>query len=138
MIGLALDLIGAIALVLGLFGHARGLAPGWSRSPIDVAHDVGFGVVGALFLSGGFVLQSLTYFGVRSAASTCTTLVAAGITVGAGGVTAWAMYGLLYLGVLGYERRREKRAGMHLAVRREGRIIRFWRQVPDLPDSTDT
>ncbi len=65
-IGLALDLVGAVVLVVGLFGHARALYPGWSvRSPDDVAHDHAAGLVGGSFLVSGFVLQSLTYFDVR-------------------------------------------------------------------------
>ena len=63
-IGLALDLEGAIVLVIGLFRPIRPLFPGWSSPPDDAARDAAFGVAGASLLAIGFVLQSLTYFGV--------------------------------------------------------------------------
>lgn len=57
-IGLALDLVGAVALTLGLYGHSRPTYPGLSRGPEDVAHDRGFAIVGASYLVAGFLLAS--------------------------------------------------------------------------------
>lgn len=96
-IGLALDEVGAIALVLGLFGHSRPRVPGGQRRPLDVACDAAFGVVGAVFLSAGFLMQSLAYFGVQSMYSSTAVWRASVVTVLAGSVVAVMLYGLAYI-----------------------------------------
>jgi len=115
-VGLALDLVGAVALVVGLFGHARPTYPELSlRSPDDVAHDGSFGVVGGLFLVSGFVLQSLAYFDVRLDCSRLATVAAAITALLGGGVVAWLLYGLLYVPLQRYEVR-------HIEKKRDSRI----------------
>jgi hypothetical protein len=126
-IGLALDFVGAFALVVGLFGHARPLFPGYNRSPEDVAHDIGFGVVGAVLLASGFVLQSIPYFISPPHASHRFALVAWGCTLVGSTVIGWLAYGAIYLVALVLERRR---GGMKYSTRRERRGVRFWHQVP--------
>lgn len=130
-IGLTLDLVGAVALVLGLFGHARALYPGYSvRSPDDVAHDEAFGIVGALFLAFGFFLQSLTYFGIRVDCSVRATTIAASVTLISGSGAACLLYGLLYVPL----QRREVRhirsengeAAESYPMRTFRRGFRFW------------
>lgn len=135
VIGLTLDLVGAIALVLGLFGHAMPLTPGHKRSPGDVAHDVSFGIVGALLLSSGFALQSLSYFGVTIDASREANLLAAGVTLLAAAAFAWLLYGVAYLILFAKENRRSmERWQIGSPTRREPRLLRFWLQTPDRPE----
>lgn len=106
VIGLALDFVGAVVLVLGLYGHTRPTVPGMGvRSPTDVAHDAALGSVGALSLTSGFALQSLVYFGVSVECSRAATLTAALGTIALATVVAWALYGGSFLFVLRRERR---------------------------------
>ena len=124
----------AFALVIGLFRHAEPLAPGFARDPAEVAHDASFGLVGATLLASGFVLQSLSYFGVAVECSTKATLAAAVATLLGATLFAWLAYGASYLVVFGHERRRALREwGMAFATRRERRGLRFWNQVPVRP-----
>jgi hypothetical protein len=64
VIGLALDLVGALLLTLGLFRAPQLLYPGWGRSPDEVAEDRAYGTAGAAFLAGGFTLQAMPSLGV--------------------------------------------------------------------------
>jgi hypothetical protein len=82
IIGLSLDVVGAVTLALGLFGHVRPSLWGADvRSPEDVAHDAGFALVGAPLLIAGFVFQSLFYFGVVWNTPVWARIVAALVTL---------------------------------------------------------
>jgi hypothetical protein len=132
-IGLALDFVGAIALVLGLFGHTRPLVTGYSlRSPDDVAHDTAFGIVGAALLSSGFVLQSLMYFGVRVECSHRTVIIVAALALIAAVLFAWAAFGVAYIVVMEREKRYVvEHWGDPYPVTRQRRGLQFWRYVPE-------
>ena len=99
IIGLSLDVVGAVVLVIGLFGHTvpSGFA-GPIRRPEDVAHDTVLGVLGGLLLVSGFVFQSLPYFDVNAWASCSTTakVVASLLVVVGASVGSWLAYGLAY------------------------------------------
>jgi hypothetical protein len=131
-IGLALDLVGAITVVVGLFRPPRPLFPGWSYAPDDAARDSAFGVVGASLLSCGFTLQSMTYCGVRWPGSHREAIAASIIAGAAGAALAFVAYGLTFLIIL---RRRQHYARTHFdldfRVKRERSGLRFWNQVPD-------
>jgi hypothetical protein len=62
VIGLGLDIIGAIVLALVLFQRFTATFGGRARS--DDVRDWALGIVGALFLVSGFVLQLLPHFGI--------------------------------------------------------------------------
>src|SRR5439155_24508819 len=104
-IGLALDLVGAVALVVGLFRPPRPLVPGYVHSPDDAARDAAFGVAGASLLALGFVFQSLPYFGLRWSESHGAAAAASAIALAAGVVYAYLAYGLTFLVVLKRKRR---------------------------------
>jgi hypothetical protein len=53
LVSLALDLVGAVALVLGLFGHAIRLYTGFRRPPEEAAHYAAFATAGLFFLPAG-------------------------------------------------------------------------------------
>jgi hypothetical protein len=136
-VGLALDLVGAIALVIGLFGHSQPLAPGWRKTPTEVAHDVAFGIVGGVFLTAGFVLQSLIYYGERLRHTHHEAIAAATAALLLGTFVAYLLYGLLYLAVLGREQRYHRRQEYARTnpsygywTRRERIGLRWWRQAP--------
>jgi hypothetical protein len=130
-IGLALDLVGAIALATGLFRRPRPLYPGWSHSPDDAARDVAYGVTGGTFLALGFVFQSLPYFGVAEHGSDAAALAAALAAVALGAVAAVVLFGVTFLLVLpGEIRYSAAEHDLHLHVRRQRRGVRFWHQVP--------
>jgi hypothetical protein len=129
-IGLALDLVGATALVMGLFRRPRPLYVGWSYSPLDAAQGVAYGVTGGTFLALGFVLQSLTYFGVDWNCSDQAVLPAALATVAIGAVAAVVLFGLTFLVMLPREIRYSREThDLHLHVRRQRKGIRVWNQV---------
>jgi hypothetical protein len=133
-IGLALDLIGATALAVGLFRRPRPLFVGWSHSPDDAARDVAYGVTGWTFLALGFTFQSLPYFGVAEHGSHGAALAAALATVALGAVAAAVLFGVTFLLVLpGEIRYSSERHDLHLHVRRQRQGFRFWHQVPDAP-----
>jgi hypothetical protein len=95
-IGLALDLVGAVALTLGLYRHSRYSTPGLSRGPDDVAQDAAYGTVGASFLALGFTLQALPYLGVTVDTRPGWAAAAAGATLLLAIVVGWLAYGLIY------------------------------------------
>ena len=135
-IGLALDLVGAVALVLGLFRWPRPLTVGWSHSPDQAAGDVAYAVTGGTFLAAGFVLQSLTYFGVDWNGSDRAALVAALATVVVGALAAFVLYGVTFLIALPFEVRYSRvQHNLNLRVRRQRKGFRFWNQVV-VPSST--
>jgi hypothetical protein len=129
-VGLALDFVGAIALILGIFGHARPLTVGYGRSPEDAAHDAAFGVVGAVLLGSGFVLQSFQYFGVSLDRSSEAIIVAWFVTTVSASLLAYLAYGGIYLAV--FERRRgQDKWDLDIRVHRKRDGLRFWHQEYD-------
>jgi hypothetical protein len=137
-IGLALDLVGAIALVRGLFRRPRPLYLGWSVSPDQAASDFAYGVTGGTFLAAGFVLQSLTYFGISVDCSSRAALLAAVATVVLGAVVAVLLYAVTFLVVLPFEiRYSSEKHDLHLHLRRERKGLRFWNQVQVPPPASD-
>jgi hypothetical protein len=139
VVGLVFDLVGAVALVLGLFTYAEPLVPGWRRSPTDYAHDAVFGCVGAFFLVCGFVLQALYYLGVHPGARHWVIAVVAAVVLVIAVLVAWATYGLLYIAFHAVEARRIAAAHPQVgySVRRQRRDVRFWRQEPIPPEPAD-
>jgi hypothetical protein len=135
-IGLALDLVGATALAMGLFRRPRPLTPGWSHSPDDAARDVAYGVTGGTFLALGFTFQSLPYFGVSEHGSHGAALAAALATVALGAVAAVVLFGVTFLLMLPREiRYSSEEHDLHLHVRRQRQGFRFWHQVSAPPPS---
>jgi hypothetical protein len=100
IIGLAFDLVGAVALTLGLYRHPTPLMLGLSRFPEDVARDEAFGTVGASFLIVGFVLQGLQYVGVTIETTHAENAAAALVTIVAAVVVGWLVFGLVYARVV--------------------------------------
>jgi hypothetical protein len=105
-IGLSLDVVGAVALVVGLFRPTRPLVTGYAYAPDDAARDSAFGVAGTTLLVAGFVLQSLSYFGVSVKCSTATTV---GSSIGALAVAiAYTLVAFEVTHRLVFDRRREE------------------------------
>jgi hypothetical protein len=66
IIGLSLDVVGAVTLATGLFSHVVPSTWGGDvRPPEQVAHDAAFGLIGAPLLLAGFAFQSLYYLDLR-------------------------------------------------------------------------
>jgi hypothetical protein len=106
VLGLSLDVVGAVALALGLFGQSVPSAYGGNvRGPEDVAHDAGFACVGAPLLFVGFVCQSLQYFGFPGSHSTTVRVIVGLVSLAGATVFAWVAYGLIYHYVYGLETR---------------------------------
>jgi hypothetical protein len=93
VVGLGLDIIGAIVLALVLFQRFTGTFGGRARS--DDARDWAIGIVGALFLVSGFVLQLPPHFGVGPGGTNGSRALALALTLCAGSLTAWLMYCVL-------------------------------------------
>lgn len=128
VIGLALDLVGAVALVIGIFRPPRPTLTGWAYTPDDAAKDAAFGVVGATLLGLGFIAQSLPYFGVTASAGTTGTRVAAAVAFASALAFGYLTYGIAY--VIALRRRmqwaRARHADMTPQVRWSPRGWRFW------------
>jgi protein-S-isoprenylcysteine O-methyltransferase Ste14 len=90
VIGLALDIIGAIVVVLVLFQRFTATFGGRARS--DDARDWAIGAVGALFLSSGFLLQLLPHFGIGPSGTSQSRALALALTLCAGSLAAWLLY----------------------------------------------
>jgi hypothetical protein len=105
-IGLALDLVGAVVLVVGLFRPLRpmGYGTAFVYGPDDAARDAGFAVAGAPLLALGFFLQSLPYFGVSLECSTWVNAIAAGIALVGGSLYALLAYRVTHRVVLNRRR----------------------------------
>jgi hypothetical protein len=58
-LGLVFDILGALALLLGLFRHPKPLYLGWQYNPPDATKDATYGITGGFFLITGFVGQIL-------------------------------------------------------------------------------
>jgi hypothetical protein len=93
VVGLGLDIIGAIVIALVLFQRFTGTFGGRARP--DDSRDWAIGIVGALFLVSGFVLQLLPHFGVGPGGTTGSRALALALTLCAGSLTAWLMYRVL-------------------------------------------
>jgi hypothetical protein len=130
VIGLVFDLVGAVALVFGLFTHAEPLTPGWRRSPADHAHDAAFGCIGAFFLVVGFLLQAIYYLGADPAARHWVIALVASIALVIAALVAYAAYGLLYIAFHAVEARRvaAEHPTVEYNVRRRRKGVRFWAQ----------
>jgi hypothetical protein len=106
IIGLSLDIVGAVSLVLGLFSHMQPSTYGGPiRRPEDTAHDAAFGLVGAPLLIAGFAFQSLTYLDVRWNESVSARLTAGGLSIVLTSLLGWLVYGWIYGMVLRAEER---------------------------------
>ena len=133
-IGLAFDLIGAVALVIGLFRPPRPLYLGWSYDPHEAAQNVPYGVTGGTFLVLGFALQSLTYFGWSPDYSDGAVRAAALAALAGGAVAAVVLYGVTYLVALPRQiRYTADKHDLHYYVRREPKGFRFWRHLAVQP-----
>lgn len=105
-IGLALDFVGAVFLVVGLFRPARPTFPGYAYAPDDAARDAAFGLAGGALLGAGFVFQSLTYFGVSANCASWVNATASGIALLVG--TAFALVVFEITHRLVFDRRRSE------------------------------
>ena len=140
-IGLALDVIGAAVLSIGLFRASSPLLLGWSRDPLQVTVDEASGTTGFLFLFGGFALQSLPSFGVDTSSRAGDARLAAAITLVVGVLLAWVVYELLRVWFFRREAKHTARTyqpfGAMLRFRpgvdREGRgsVPRLWQTERD-------
>lgn len=94
--GLALDMIGAVLLTLGLFRRPLPLFPGWTRSPLEAANDRAYGTTGGALLLMGFLgqLAGAAGFGSRARGS---VLFTAAVVFVAGALLAYAMFGATYV-----------------------------------------
>jgi hypothetical protein len=88
-LGLALGVVGAAVLALGLFRPSKPLYPGWSRDPLQAATDQAFGITGFLFLGVGFLLQALPLFGVHATECAEAAGIAAAAGLLGGGFVPW-------------------------------------------------
>jgi hypothetical protein len=130
VLGLVFDIVGAVALVLGLFGHSEPLTPGFRRPPTAYAHDAAFAVVGASFLSLGFLLQALQYLGVHHNQRHWVTALVAVVALAILAPSAVVAYGLLYIAFHAVEARRVAQLYPDITynVTRRRRGVRFWLQ----------
>jgi hypothetical protein len=136
VIGLALDLVGAVALTIGLFRGPLPLYPGYVRSPEDAATDRAYGTVGGGFLVVGFALQALTYCGINLDSGSMANILAAVIALCLGALGATGLWGCAYIVHL---RRVDAEARAQWpdfdtgGLRRERTGLRFWRHVREPP-----
>jgi hypothetical protein len=90
-LGLALNVVGAAVLSIGLFRPSRALFAGWARNPLTAATDYAFGATGFGFLAAGFLLQALPHFGVQATNCVGASELAAAVGLIAGGMLAWVL-----------------------------------------------
>jgi hypothetical protein len=128
-IGLPLDLIGAAMLAFGLFRPSKASYPGWVRSPWEASQDQAFGVVGFAFLAVGFTLQALSNLGLGHVPETAAADIAPLMTLLAGTLLAYLLYGLVYMWRFPREHRRARDAVPAVHRRRQG--LRFWAFAED-------
>jgi hypothetical protein len=95
--GLALDIIGAVLVLAGLFRHPRGTTLGWAHPPRDAAADHAFGATGGLFLVSGFVCQILGIAGLGGPAAPSAIYRTALIAFLFGLVLAYLLFGVIYM-----------------------------------------
>lgn len=92
-LGLALGVIGAAVLSVGLFRNSKPLLLGWARDPLQAATDQACGVTGFLFLGSGFILQALPSVGVKEPNVNDACIRSAAIaTLVLGLLVAWLLY----------------------------------------------
>jgi hypothetical protein len=96
VIGLALDLVGAITIARGLFRHAERLFPGYGRWPTLAAEDYAYGVTGGLLLALGFFCQALPSLGATWDATAGEARVAALVALAVAILIALIGYGISY------------------------------------------
>ena len=133
VLGLAFDLVGAVALALGLFEYSR--PEGWhglQRSPGQYAHDAAFGVVGGTLLSVGFLLEALPYMGISHYSRHWVTALFALVALIVVAAAAFVAYGLLFIAFHAVEARRltAEHPSIGYDVRRTRSGVRFWLQEP--------
>jgi hypothetical protein len=135
--GLALDVIGAVLVTLGLFRHPMPLYPGWSRLPTAAAEDRAYGTTGGSFFVCGFVGQLLSSAGYASHDRT-SVFASAGITLAAGALVAYVVFGLSYIGWMRYTMRyvmreiatKPNHEGYDTPWRRSRKGLKFWHYDP--------
>ena len=135
-IGLALDAVGAVVLVIGLFRPPRGTYAGYAYAPDDAARDTAFAFAGATLLTFGFALQSLTYFGLTVECSAWIDGLASAAALVAGAAYALVAYEITHRRVFDWRRKQGLRDGLEyppelrrgLWFWRGRRPLRFWRQ----------
>jgi hypothetical protein len=129
VIGLALDLVGAVFVVIGLFRPARPLFVGYGYDPDDAARDSGFAVAGGTLLVAGFVFQSLTYFGLTVDCPAWVNGLASAIALLLGTMYALVAYEVTHRVVFDWRRdqalRKWPEIGAPAPDRRRG--LGFWR-----------
>jgi hypothetical protein len=136
VIGLALDAVGAVVLIIGLFRPARGLYPGYAYAPDDAARDSAFAVAGATLLTLGFAFQSLPYFGLTAECSAWVNGLASAAALIAGIVYALVAYEITHRRVFDWRREQGLRDGLEYPTElrrglwfwRGRRPLRFWRR----------
>lgn len=94
VVGLALDVVGAAVLAIGLFGNPTGLFPSnFLRTPGEAASDQASGITGLLFLASGFAAQATPALGWNPFAHDPVAARVAGcIALGVGAILAWLVY----------------------------------------------
>jgi len=107
-IGLALDFVGAVFLVIGLFRPVRPTFPGYAYAPDDAARDAAFGFAGGTLLAAGFVFQSLTYFGLSPKCASWVNATAWAVALVVGFACALVVYEITHR--LVFDRRRAEGA----------------------------
>src|SRR5437660_198778 len=94
--GLALDVVGAFLVSLGLYRHPVPLFLGWGRTPHAAASDRAFGTSGTLFFLlgfGGQLMSSAGYGSHRRAA----VIWSAAVALSAGTAAAYVLFGAFYV-----------------------------------------
>jgi dipeptide/tripeptide permease len=128
-IGLALDFVGAVFLVIGLFRPVRPTFPGYAYAPDDAARDAAFGLAGGLLLLAGFVFQSLTYFGLSPKCASWVNAIASTAALVVGFAFAFVIYEVTHRLVFDWRRAEAARKWPEIAPypldRRRG--LWFWR-----------
>ena len=129
-IGLVLDIIGAIALVIGLFRHPRPLYPGWNYHPTDAATDHAYGISGGVFLTLGFIGQILGSTGTPHPVPFVRAMVWAAVTMIVGLLLAYVLYGVAF--IVSMQRETKWAASHHPDMndsqwQREPKRLKFWR-----------
>jgi uncharacterized membrane protein len=128
-IGLVLDVIGAVALSIGLFRHPVPLTPGWLRDPPAAAEDHAYGITGGAFLISGFVLQIVGSTGTPQPVPFVRAMVWAAVTLVVGLVGAYFIYGAAFIWAMRKEMKWVASQSDMPDTRwqRERKGLKFWR-----------
>jgi hypothetical protein len=93
VIGLTLDVIGAVVLAVGLWRPVKlGTYEGNVRDRSEVAADRASAITGAAFLVFGFGLQGVSAVAGGAGSSVPRAILAAAITLGLGSLVAWVAH----------------------------------------------